>query len=107
MLLPPRGSQPRLHAALMEAFEAAGVRVRPGQEALSKHTALSLVAAGMGMALMPCSTTVWSREGVVYRELTGFGCQVELAVARAPARNPAAERLAQMARESWADEPGK
>jgi len=106
LLLPPRGSQPRLHAALMEAFASAGVRVRRGQEALSKHTTLSLVAAGMGLALMPRSTTVWSRDGVAYRKLTGFGCEVELAVARPPGRNPAAERLAEMARESGFRSPG-
>jgi DNA-binding transcriptional LysR family regulator len=68
------------------------------QEAVSKFTMLSLVAAGVGLALLPASVRVWRRAGVVFRELSPGLPLVELAAGLPLGRdNPAAARLVAMA----------
>ena len=45
------------------------------------QTIVSLVAAGIGVALVPATLENLSRKGLVYRHLTGGGPKLELAVA--------------------------
>ena len=45
------------------------------------HTIVSLVAAGMGVSLVPLSTQHIRRQGVVYRELEGETIITEMALA--------------------------
>ena len=45
------------------------------------HTIVSLVAAGMGVSLVPLSTRNICSQGVVYRELEGTAMLTEMAVA--------------------------
>lgn len=99
MILPERTQAPLLVAAIEAALAAAGGR-RPvvAQEAASKFTMLSLVAAGVGVALLPASVGVWERRGVVYRALEPGLPLVELAAAVPRGRaDAAASRLVGLA----------
>ena len=51
------------------------------QEVTEIHTIVSLVAAGMGVSLVPLSTRNLRSQGVVYRELEGTATLTEMAVA--------------------------
>lgn len=99
ILTPPRYGA-ALRAAMLAALARAGARPAPAQEARTKHTALSLVAAGAGLALVPESSRVWRREGVVFRPVEAGLPVVEMA-AILPARgsHPLARELAEMARD--------
>lgn len=98
LVMHPRSTQPRLHDAMIAAFQTAGMTPRIVQEAVSKHTTLSLVAAGLGCALVPESTMAWSREGVRYVAVRGGLPVVEIAVVWPNKPHPAASRLAALSR---------
>ncbi|MET0981398.1 MAG: LysR substrate-binding domain-containing protein, partial [Telluria sp.] len=51
-----------------------------GQEAIQMQTIVSLVSAGMGLALVPQSVSNLMRPGVEYRALRGPAPLVELGV---------------------------
>src|SRR5207245_7422146 len=51
------------------------------QEVIEMHTIVSLVAAGMGVSLVPLSARNIRSQGVVYRELEGTATLTEMAVA--------------------------
>ncbi len=106
MILPPRRQLPALADAMTAAFARAGATPATAQEAASKFTTLSLVAAGVGLALVPASARIWKREGVVFRPVVGDLPQVELAaVASAGAGNASAARLIGMAMEEGEEPP--
>jgi DNA-binding transcriptional LysR family regulator len=72
----------------------AGFRPRVEQEAIQMQTIVSLVAAGMGVALVPASLTLMRRTGVVYRTLTEHSPLVEIGLAwRARDDSPAVGAL--------------
>jgi len=98
-IFPPRADSPRLHEALAAAFARVGAEPEVVQEARSKFTVLSLVAAGLGVALVPGAARVWRRRGVVFREIDGELPVVELAALRPEGReHTAADRLVALAR---------
>jgi len=51
------------------------------QEVTEVHTIISLVAAGMGVSLIPLLDQNIRSQGVVYRELEGTATLTEIAVA--------------------------
>ncbi len=63
----PAKMQPLLHAHLMRCFEKAGGRPRIVQEAVTKHTTLSLIAAGLGIAIVPKSTMKFAPKSLTNR----------------------------------------
>ncbi|WP_322014384.1 LysR family transcriptional regulator [Paraburkholderia sp. J12] len=65
----PRPLAPGFYDAIMDCYGAAGVAPRVGQEAIQMQTIVSLVSAGMGVALVPRSLRHLRRTGVVYRPL--------------------------------------
>ena len=67
----PRQIAPRLHDAIVSACGAARFSPRIVQEAIQMQTIISLVSAGMGVALVPESLMSLKRPGVVYRKLRG------------------------------------
>jgi DNA-binding transcriptional LysR family regulator len=67
----PRQIAPRLHDAIIGACSEAGFSPRIVQEAIQMQTIISLVSAGMGVALVPESLMSLKRPGVVYRKLRG------------------------------------
>jgi len=94
LIVAPRSGLPALSQALEAAFAAAGATPVPVQEAASKFTMLGLVAAGVGLALVPASVQAWQRAGVVYRDLEpGLPLVVLAAVTPAGRASPAATRL--------------
>jgi DNA-binding transcriptional LysR family regulator len=69
LIIFPRQVSPALHDAILACFRAAGVTPEIGQEAIQMQTIVSLVSAGMGLALVPQSVSNLMRPGVEYRAL--------------------------------------
>ena len=66
-----RDQGPALYEAMAAACLRAGFSPRLGQEAPRISTALSLVATGFGVTLVPASMRRMALEGVTYRDLAG------------------------------------
>jgi DNA-binding transcriptional LysR family regulator len=64
-----RDQGPKLHDRIMAAFERAGARPLISQEVLSKRTMLTLVAAGLGLALVPASSARAAGHDLVFRQV--------------------------------------
>ena len=81
LIIFPRPIAPGLHDAILACFRAAGVTPEIGQEAIQMQTIVSLVSAGMGLALVPQSVSNLMRPGVEYRALRDTAPQVETGLA--------------------------
>ncbi|HEX8615472.1 MAG TPA: LysR family transcriptional regulator [Telluria sp.] len=81
LIIFPRLIAPSLHDAILACFRAAGITPEIGQEAIQMQTIVSLVSAGMGMALVPQSVSNLMRPGVQYRALRESTPQVETGLA--------------------------
>jgi DNA-binding transcriptional LysR family regulator len=81
LIIFPRRIAPGLHDAILATFRAAGLTPRIGQEAIQMQTIVSLVSAGMGIALVPQSVSNLTRPGVEYRILRGKTPLVEIGLA--------------------------
>jgi DNA-binding transcriptional LysR family regulator len=69
LIVPARQVRPHSYKAIMRAFHAAGEEARIVLEAAEKQTMVSLVAAGIGLALVPNWAAKLQVRGVVYRPL--------------------------------------
>ncbi len=69
LIIFPRPISPGLYDAILAVFRAAGLTPVIGQEAIQMQTIVSLVSAGMGIALVPQSVSNLQRPGVEYRPL--------------------------------------
>ncbi len=69
LIIFPRAIAPGLHDGILSVFRAAGLTPAIGQEAIQMQTIVSLVSAGMGIALVPQSVSNLMRPGVEYRAL--------------------------------------
>ncbi len=76
----PELPMPSYAEAVRRACEGAGFTPRVVQEVREMQTALSLVAAGFGVALLPSSVRHLHRDGVAYRPLEEPAPRTELAV---------------------------
>ena len=65
----PRAVAPALYDAIIEFCRRGGFSPRIAQEAIQMQTIVSLVSAGLGVALVPSSLRKLRRQGVVYRDL--------------------------------------
>ncbi|MDL2354679.1 MAG: LysR family transcriptional regulator [Pseudomonadota bacterium] len=81
LIIFPRPIAPALHDAILACFRGAGVTPEIGQQAIQMQTIVSLVSAGMGMALVPQSVSNLMRPGVEYRALRDHSPQVETGLA--------------------------
>ena len=80
MIMAPRRHRPQLHDRILACFQIAGANVNIVQEASSKRTEIALVAAGIGLALVPeAYADVFRRSGVVYRPISGSLPAIEMA----------------------------
>ncbi|MFS2004439.1 LysR substrate-binding domain-containing protein [Duganella sp. CT11-25] len=77
----PRAISPALYDAILSVFREAGVTPEIGQQAIQMQTIVSLVSAGMGMALVPQSVSNLMRPGVEYRALSDATPLVETGLA--------------------------
>lgn len=68
-ILFPRTVNPSLHNRIHEAFESFGFKPKVVQEAVSKQTTLTLVEAGLGVAIVPKSNCHLAPRGVTFRPL--------------------------------------
>lgn len=73
----PRHLAPGFYDTIMDCYGAAGLAPRVGQEAIQMQTIVSLVSAGMGVALVPQSLRHLRRTGVVYRPLAQAAPTIE------------------------------
>ncbi len=98
-ILFPRRVGTSLHDAIVGVCRRAGFAPRVAQEAIQMQTIISLVAAGMGIALVPAALRKLRRAGVVYRPLTDRAARVEIGVAwRAADDAPAVQAFVGLAR---------
>jgi DNA-binding transcriptional LysR family regulator len=81
MILFPRRIAPDYHDLFLEVCRRAGFVPSIAHETESIQTNLGLVAAGLGVTLMPASIRSLRRAGVVYRPLVPPVPHVEMAVA--------------------------
>ncbi len=81
LIIFPRKSAPALYDAILSCFHDAGITPVIGQEAIQMQTIVSLVSAGMGLALVPQSVSNLQRPGVEYRALANPTPLVELGLA--------------------------
>ena len=63
----PAREAPAFHAQIVTACFEAGFAMRVAQEAVQMHAIVSMVAAGLGVALVPASLRHLNQPGVVYR----------------------------------------
>jgi len=88
----PRDTAPSLHDAITGMCMEAGFTPSFVTEAGEWYTIVSLVAAGIGLAILPESIRTFARQGAVYRPMSGVQRHVDLAIARRPVPPGAALR---------------
>lgn len=81
-IVPPRDIAPGLFDLIIGQCRAAGFAPRITQQARQMQTVISLVACGMGFALVPASVQNLRRQGVQYRPLQGPAATIELGILR-------------------------
>lgn len=81
-IIPPRDIAPGLYDLIISQCRAAGFAPRITQHARQMQTVISLVASGMGVALVPTSVRNLKRPGVQYRSLRGASGTIELGILR-------------------------
>jgi DNA-binding transcriptional LysR family regulator len=77
----PRRLIPGFHDQITAACRRAGFTPRVAQEALQVQTIVSLVAAGLGVALVPASVRKGQRKGVRYLDIAGTPLTAEIVAA--------------------------
>jgi DNA-binding transcriptional LysR family regulator len=97
-ILFPRSQAPAFFDQLVASVAATGVVPRVIQEAPEMQTIVGLVAAGLGVSLVPASVSALALGGVVYRPIV-HAPQAELAViSRRDQLDPAVEAFVEVAR---------
>jgi DNA-binding transcriptional LysR family regulator len=106
LILFPRQSAPAFHDIVTGYYAAHGGQARIVQEAIQMQTIISLVSAGMGIALVPASLRNLARTGVSYIDLNGTAPALETGITwRADDTTPTIERFLNIAREMVSDVP--
>ncbi|TAL54424.1 LysR substrate-binding domain-containing protein [Pandoraea sp.] len=77
LIIFPRRVAPAFYDIIMGCYSSCGLTPHVGQEAIQMQTIVSLVSAGMGVALVPQSLCHLRRTGVVYRPLQEGGASIE------------------------------
>ncbi|MBV9229382.1 MAG: LysR family substrate-binding domain-containing protein, partial [Chloroflexi bacterium] len=96
----PHALAPGLYDQMMSICVQAGFHPRIVQEAIQYHVIISLVAAGLGVTLVPSSIQTFQRADVVYRPLQHVTIQAEIvAVWRRDDLSPVLRSFLQVVRE--------
>lgn len=77
LIIFPRRTAPAFHDLITGYYAVSGAEPRIGQEAIQMQTIISLVSAGMGIALVPRSLENLGRAGVHYVALEGEPPSIE------------------------------
>lgn len=80
-IIPPHRLGGGLYSKIMQFFQQSGFNPTVVQEAMQLQTMISLVAGGVGVALVPASLQNLQRAGVVYRCLQELTPEVTIAIA--------------------------
>jgi DNA-binding transcriptional LysR family regulator len=100
LILFPHQNAPAFHDLVTGYYAAHGGQARIIQEAVQMQTIISLVSAGMGIALVPASLRHLSRTGVSYMDLGGTAPLLETGVAwRSTDTTPTIARFLEIARD--------
>ncbi len=102
-----RHNGPGLYDAIVSACTAAGFSPRVGQEAPRIVSTLNLVAAGLGISLVPESLQRMRMDGVVFRRIGGVAppmAPLHLACRRAES-SPATRRFLELVKRSLLNSP--
>lgn len=78
-VLPPRQLGPGFYSQIITLCQQAGFNPKVVQEAMLMQTIVSLVAGGVGVALVPASLQNLQKVGVVYKDLQGQSLELEMA----------------------------
>lgn len=81
LIIFPRRSAPAFHDIITDLYAREGLTPRIAQEAIQMQTIVSLVSAGMGVALVPASLCNLRRTGVSYLALRDSGPEIETGLA--------------------------
>jgi DNA-binding transcriptional LysR family regulator len=101
-ILFPRKAGVGLYDLITGFFRDAGFAPRIEQEAIQMPTIVSLVAAGMGVALVPLSLRHMRRTGVVYRQLAERSPLMEVGLAwREDESDPAVAAFAEHVKSAY------
>lgn len=87
-ILAPRHLGPGLYDQIISLCKQAGFSPNVTQEAIQMQTILGLVAAGLGVSLIPASARYLRERGIAYRELQHSNVEVEMALAWCKADAP-------------------
>ena len=98
LVLFPRAQAPGFHDLLISSLAATGGHPRVVQYAPEMLTIVGLVAAGMGVSLVPASVARLALDGVAYRPLNGAPKAELVAIARAHQDAPLARAFIDHAR---------
>lgn len=97
----PRAWNPGLFDQIMGLCQDAGFQMRSGQEASGWLSITSLVAASLGVSIVPASSQLLRNAGVVYRPLQGVTPTFDLALAWLSGNtSPVLHNFLQVARET-------
>ena len=97
-ILFPRTAAPSVYDAILNLCLQAGFNPRVVQEAIQMQTIVSLVAAEMGVAIVPLSLQNLQRQGVVYRPLREATPTVDIAAIWRKETTPTAQRFLEVTR---------
>lgn len=95
----PRSLAPGLYDPIVSLCQQAGFSPRAAQEAIQMQTIVSLVAAEMGVAIVPASMQNFQRSGVVYKALSESTCIVAIALIWRSDPTAAVQRFLAVARQ--------
>ncbi|MEG4227426.1 LysR family transcriptional regulator [Microcoleus sp. N9_B2] len=98
-ILFPRSQAPGLYDAIVSLCQQAGFSPIAAQEAIQMQTIVSLVAAEMGVAIVPASMQNFQRSGVVYKSLPESTCIVAIALIWRSDPTAAVQRFLEVARQ--------
>jgi DNA-binding transcriptional LysR family regulator len=97
----PRFINPSLYDEILVLCRGAGFSPRIALEPTPKQTIIGLVAAGLGLSLLPACLGNLMRRGVTYRPLTGGNLNIVTSLAWREGENtPAVERFREVVRKA-------
>ena len=98
----PRHLAPQFHDTVVGVFRRARLSLNVVQEAAEYQTITSLVAAGLGISIVPESVANLGRKGVVYRPLRGVTARAQVVAAfRADHGSPPLDKFLGAARGAY------
>ncbi len=93
MVMSSAGSASELNVQVQRLFERQRMKLKPGPAAPQLASMMTLVSAGLGVALLPASAAVPLRPGVRYMPVSGDEAYIDAFVVRRQERLPPAQAM--------------